>query len=119
MIVIPLLLPSIAHTLEISKKVIWLRWLIGVLALLSLLLSSLVNFVGRRGLPYFKGYNIYWNTILKYFGVEPTESFSVLNFFNPTFFDYLVGIIIFLALLSLGYYLQRKISTRPSNTDNN
>ncbi len=105
---VPILLPGLCWVLWSSKKIIWLRWLIGALAFFSLLLSSLILFVGRRGLPYSKGYNIYWRTILEFLNLDFLEPYISLNFFNPGLLDYIIGIIIFILFIGLGLYLQKK-----------
>ncbi len=59
LVAIPLFLPSLAWVLWVSKSSKWLQWIIFALVGLSLALSFLIPFVGRRGLPYYEGYNIY------------------------------------------------------------
>lgn len=104
---IPILLPSLCWILYLSQKIKWLRYVIAVPAFLSLLLSSLIPFVGRRGLPYFKDYNIYWRTILNFLRLDFLEPYISLNFFKPEISDYIFGTIIFLVLIGFGFYLKK------------
>ena len=107
LISIPILLPGLCWILHLSQKMKWLRWVIGILTFLSISLSSLIPFVGRRGLPYFKGYNIYWRTILNFLRLDVIEPIISLNFFKPDIFDYIAGTGIFILLLGIGVYLHR------------
>jgi len=107
---IPILLPGLCWILWSSLKIIWLRWVVGILTFLSLLLSLLIPFVGWMGLPYSKGYNIYWRTILKFLRLESLEPIISLNFLNPGIYEYIIGTGIFILLFGLGFYLQRKLS---------
>jgi hypothetical protein len=109
LIVLPILLPSISYILKGSKNLIWLRCLVFLLSFLSLLITLLIPFVGRRGLPYYDGYNIYWQTILKFLRLESLESYISLNFFDPRMYDYIIGISVFILIFILGFYLQIKI----------
>jgi hypothetical protein len=109
LIVLPILLPAISYILKVSKDLIWLRWLTFLLSFLSLLPTLLIPFVGRRGLPYSDGYNIYWRTILRFLRLEFLESYISLNFFNPGTYDYVVGVTIFIFMLVIGFFLQRNI----------
>lgn len=110
LVCIPSLLPGISWILWSNIKIIWMRWFVGITTFISLVLSSLIPFVGRIGLPYSKGYNIYWRTILKFLRLESLEPIISLNFLNPGIYDYIIGTGIFILLLGLGFYLQRKLS---------
>jgi hypothetical protein len=110
LISIPVLLPALGWVIYSSKKIIWLRWLTGVTAFLSLLLSSLIPFTGRRGLPYSDGYNIYWRKILGFIKLDSLNSPVTLDFFNPKIQDYFTGICIFIIFMGIGYYLIRRKS---------
>jgi len=110
MISIPVLLPALCWVLWSARKINWLKWLVGILALLSIVLSSLIPFVGRMGLPYSDGYNIYWRTILNFLRLDSIESVISFNFLKPkAHYDY-IGIGIFILLFSLGFYLHKKLS---------
>jgi hypothetical protein len=84
----------------------------------SISVSALIPFVGRMGLPYSDGYNIYWRTILKFLRIEPVESIISLDFFQPGVIDYILGIVIFIILFVIGIALKhvyyRNTETRPS-----
>ncbi len=115
LIAIPLLLPALSWVLQASKKIIWLRWIVGILTFLSFILSCLIFFVGRRGLPYNDGYNIYWRTLLKFLKLDFIEPIISLNFFEPGLLEYAVGAGVFILLFGLGYYISRKNFEAGSN----
>lgn len=102
-----LFLPALAWVLQSARGVNWLKVLIGVLVFFSLLLSSLIPFVGQRGLPYYEGYNVYWRTILNFLDLNFLEPVFALNFFQPGLWDYTAGIGIFVLLIGLGVYLSQ------------
>jgi hypothetical protein len=108
LIIIPLFLPALAWVIQISKKLLWLRCIVGLLSVISIALSALIPFVGRRGLPYNDGYNIYWRTLLKFLRIDFIEPVISLDFFHPHIFDYVLGITIFVLFSGLGFYLKRK-----------
>lgn len=110
LVALPALLPTISWVLWASIKIKGLRWIIGILTSISLILSALVPFVGRMGLPYGKGYNIYWQTILKFLKLENLEKIFFLNFLNPKPYYYIVGYIIFTIIFISSYFLQKRIS---------
>jgi hypothetical protein len=110
MIAIPVLLPALCWVLWSARKIVWLRWIVGILTFLSIVLSSLIPFVGWMGLPYSKGYNIYWRTILNFLRLDFLEPYISLNFLKPKTYYYYIGLGIFVLLLILGFYLQRKIT---------
>ncbi|GAH69058.1 unnamed protein product, partial [marine sediment metagenome] len=110
LVCIPSLLPGLCWVLWSARKIIWLRWIVGILTFLSLVLSSLIPFVGRMGLPYSDGYNIYWRTILKFLRLDFLEPIISLNFLKPGIYEYIIGTGIFILLFGLGFYLQRKLS---------
>lgn len=112
---IPVLLPAISWVLWRSKIIVWLRWLIGVLVIISISLSSLIPFFGRMGLPYSDGYNIYWRTILNYLRLGLVEKYISINFFKPGLYDYLFGILIFVAFITLGLISINKMKGGLSN----
>jgi len=108
LVCIPSLLPSISWVLCSARKINWLKWVVGILTFLSIVLSSLIPFVGRMGLPYSDGYNIYWRTILKFLRLDFIEPYISLNFLEPKTYYYITGFGIFILLFILGFYLQRK-----------
>jgi hypothetical protein len=110
LISIPILLPGLSWVLHSSKKIIWSRWLVGFLAIISLSLSLLIPFVGRMGLPSSDGYNIYWRTMLKYTKLSFLEPLISLNFFKPGLYEYIVGLGIIIVLILIGYLLERQYS---------
>lgn len=114
LISLPILLPSLCYLLQLSKKIKWLKWLIGILTLFSIILSSLIPFVGRRGLPYSDGYNIYWRTILNFLKLDFLEPIIFLDFLKPGMVDYLLGSGIFILLFGLGFILKKKIDKNNS-----
>jgi hypothetical protein len=110
LISIPVLLPGLCWILWAARKIIWLRWIVGILTFFSLTLSALIPFVGRMGLPYSKSYNIYWRTILEFLRLDFLEPYISLNFLKPETHYYIIGTIIFILLFILGFYLQKKLS---------
>lgn len=115
MISIPVLLPGLCWVLWSARKIKWMKWAVGVLTFLSIVLSSLIPFVGRMGLPYSDGYNIYWRTVLEFLKLDYLDPYISLNYLKPETYYYYFGIGIFILLLILGFYLQRKISKKEKS----
>jgi hypothetical protein len=109
MISIPVLIPGLCWVLWSARKIKWLKWTVGILTFLSLTLSSLIPFVGRMGLPYSDSYNIYWRTILNFLRLDFIGPVISLNYLKPETYYYIIGIGIFILLLGLGFYVQRKL----------
>lgn len=109
LVIVPALLPGICWILHAGTKIKWVRWLIVVFTIMGLVLSSLIPFVGRMGLPYGDGYNIYWRTILKFLRLETMEPVISLNFLEPRKYYYYAGLILFTILFILGFYLHKRL----------
>jgi hypothetical protein len=110
LVTLPVLLPAISWVLWRSKISSWLKYIIGFHAIISFSLSALVPFVGRMGLPYYDGYNIYWRKILKFLRIDLIEDYISLDFLNnPTYYDYSLGICIFIILIIGGILLKNNI----------